>query len=277
MKSDLHCHSYYSDGTESPAFLVQRGIENGLTHLALTDHDCTAGLAELDDNPTDLVIIKGVEISCHWLSTEVHVVGLFVDPENIDLAKLLERQQQARRERVAVMDQRLAALGTEGLLAHLQASPCVAYTRSHVAKFLVAAGVCKTHQKAFKTHLSKGGKIYVPTVWCELAEAIEAINRSGGIAVLAHPGRYTLNRTKLANLVRDFKALGGAAIEGSYPNIDPRMMQQLENLAIANDLFLSAGSDFHSASAHWTDVGKLPPLDLTARERGVWLHPGWRG
>ena len=276
MKADLHCHSYYSDGTQSPGFLVQRAIENQVTHLAITDHDCTAAFDEAPGESTEISIISGVEISCGWESLEIHVVGLFVKHKNPELQKLLTSQQLARRQRVQAMNEKLEALGTFGLLDSLETMPCIAYTRSHVAHFLVSEGVCKTHPKAFKSHLGKRGKIYVASDWCGLAEAIDAIRAAGGIAVLAHPGRYPLNKKELEALVLAFKASGGGALEGSYRNIDPKDTQHLGRLAVQHGLYLSAGSDFHDPAARWTDIGRFPPLAQAVQEHAIWQHPIWR-
>ena len=158
MKVDLHCHSFFSDGKQSPDFLVNRAIENGVTHLAITDHDCTDGLDAIAVDTTGISIVPGVEISCHWNALEIHVVGLLVDPAADDLRRLLTAQQLSRRQRIQAIDAKLAAAGTAGLSAYLEGLPCVAGTRSHVADFLVAQQVCKSRQKAFKTHLNKRGK-----------------------------------------------------------------------------------------------------------------------
>lgn len=271
MKADLHNHTHFSDGTQSAAYLIERAVENGVTHLAITDHDCVEALSDLPSSPVK--IIPGVEISSQWENLEVHIVGLFVNTENPILVNLLELQQKRRSNRASAMGQRLAELGEPGLVSHLEDLPCVSYTRSHMADFLVEKKISKTRQKAFKTHLAKGGKIYVAPEWCELKETINAIKESGGIAVLAHPGRYPLNKTKLGRLVKEFKALGGDGIEGSYPNIAQPMQQLLESMANEHDLYLSLGSDFHDPAAHWTDVGKFPPLSKSGSLRAVWHHP----
>ncbi|MFT4796617.1 MAG: putative metal-dependent phosphoesterase TrpH [Candidatus Azotimanducaceae bacterium] len=281
MKADLHCHSYYSDGTQSPDFLIQRAIENQVTHLAITDHDCTAALDDVFGRDAlgslpEISVIGGVEISCGWESLEIHVVGLFVDHKNVDLQTLLTSQQLARRQRVLAMHEKLEALGTFGLFESLESMPCIAYTRSHVAHFLVSQGVCKTHPKAFKSHLGKRGKIYVASNWCSLVEAIAGIKAAGGIAVLAHPGRYPLNKKKLEALVLAFKAAGGEALEGSYRNIDPKDTQHLGRLAVEHGLYLSAGSDFHDPAARWTDIGRFPALEQAVQEHAIWQHPIWR-
>ncbi|MFT7221833.1 MAG: putative metal-dependent phosphoesterase TrpH [Candidatus Azotimanducaceae bacterium] len=274
LKADLHCHTHYSDGKHAVSFLVERALENGVTHLAISDHDCTSALSGLEA-VEGLSFIRGVEISCSWEQMELHIVGLCIDPSNVALQQLLREQQTKRLDRVVKMDQKLEALGTKGLLASLQDSHAIALTRSHVADFLVDHKVCKTRQKAFKTHLNKQGKMYVSSDWCSLEQGVAAIKNAGGIAVIAHPGRYPLNRTKLRRLVESFKTMGGDALEASYPHIAPSMQQDLEKLCVEFGLYVSCGSDFHDAEAHWTDVGKFPPLASNVEEHAVWHHPIW--
>ena len=129
-------------------------------------------------------------------------------------------------------------------MPYLEALPAVAYTRSHMADYLVAAKLAKSRQKSFKTHLTKGGKVYVPPNWCTVQEAISAIQASGGIAVLAHPGRYPLNKRKLSTFVEVFAAMGGDGLEASYPNIDPNMKTLLEALDLQHHLYLSGDQIF---------------------------------
>lgn len=275
MKADLHSHSFFSDGKQTPEFLVQRAIENGLSHLAITDHDCTDALAALPADQDRLVVIKGVEISCQWNSMEVHIVGLFISPQHAEMLDLLHVQQQQRKLRAQAMNDKLELLGIHGLSAYFESLPCISYTRSHVADFLVMQKICKNRQKTFKSYLGKRGKIFVKSNWCSLTKAISCINAAGGIAVIAHPGRYSLSKRKLEQLADDFKSCGGEAIEGSYSNIDPIMQKYLRDLALSRSLYLSAGSDFHDANAHWTDIGKFPALDQQAQKNAIWLHPKW--
>ena len=275
MKADLHCHSHFSDGKQSPSFLLQRATENRLTHLALTDHDCIDGLASLRRDAKDITIINGVELSCLWNTMEIHIVGLFIDPTHCHIAKLLASQQAQREKRAQAIDKNLQKLGTHGLMSYLQSLPCTAYTRSHIADFLVQEKVCKNKQKAFKTHLGKRGRVYAAASCCSMNEGVTAILNASGIAVVAHPSRYSLSKTKLSSLLDDFKACGGEAIEGSYSNIDPATKAYLSKLAEEKSLYLSVGSDFHDAAATWTDIGKFPALDQQARKNAIWLHPKW--
>ncbi|MSR10443.1 MAG: PHP domain-containing protein [Gammaproteobacteria bacterium] len=275
MKIDLHCHSYLSDGKHSPEFLLQRARENEISHLAITDHDCVAGYEQLNRSISGIKLIPGVEISCDWEKLEVHVIGLCLDVAHAGLQDLLATQQQQRRLRMQEMDRKLQALGTEGLWQYLESLPCIAYTRSHAADFLVQQGVCKNRQQAFKSHLGKKGRIYAESGWCTLDTAVNAILAAGGIAILAHPGRYPLSKRKLEALIDVFQAAGGDGMEVSYGNIDPDMRQRLGALAISKQLFCSAGSDFHDSDASWTDLGKYPPLDLETKKNAIWLHPRW--
>lgn len=275
MNIDLHCHSHFSDGKHSVEFLIERARHNNIDYLAITDHDCVDAYANSSANGDGLSLVCGVEISCTWESREIHVLGLCIDPEQTILQALLSNQLEQRRERMQAMELRLNKLGHQGLWHYLEALPCAAYTRSHVADFLVEQHICKSRQKAFKTHLGKSGRIYVPASWHTMTDAIQAITAAGGIAVLAHPGRYALTWRKLDALLADFAACGGDGMEVSYGNIQPDVKKRLETLAATHQLYCSAGSDFHDANATWTDIGRFPALSAEAKKNAIWTHPKW--
>ena len=274
MNADLHCHSYFSDGKHTADFLIGRAIANNVTHLAITDHDSTNVHVSLE-NYQGLTIIKGVEISCAWENYELHIVGLNINTRHPQLENLLACQQAKRRHRICEIDAKLAKIGIHGLLPYMSELPAVAMTRSHVADFLVQQQFCKTRKSVFKQYLNKNGHAYVGAQWCTLEEAVETITSGGGIAVLAHPSRYGINRTKLSYLVDTFKEAGGHALECTYPSISIEMQEYLLKIAIENDLHVSGGSDFHDASATWTDVGKFPTLPRSTHQHAVWHHPSW--
>lgn len=275
MKPDFHCHSHYSDGKHSLSFLLQRALDTGVTHLSVTDHDCVDCYLESSEPDLNLTLIPGVEISCNWQNKEIHVVGLGIDPTSENLIRSLDRQQSKRKARIHAMHRELSKLGIEGLIDFMEELSAKTWTRSHVAEFLVNNGHCKNWEKAFKNFLNRRGKIYVPIDWLEMTEAVSLIREANGIAVLAHPGRYSLSKRKLQQLVADFQEVGGEAIEGSYGNIDPVTRKQLCELAIDQELHISMGSDFHDAARHWTDLGKVPPLDSQAIKNAIWNHPRW--
>ena len=274
MKIDFHCHSHFSDGHHSPQFLLQRAAENQLTHLAITDHDCITDLSKLEI-PAGLILVPGIEISCNWNKHEIHLVGLQIEDSHPELNAFINGQQQARTERVSSISEKLEKLGINGLLEFMAAKPCLSWTRSHVAEFLVSEGHSKTFHKAFKKFLKPSGSVYVAAQWPALNEAISIIKQAGGIAVLAHPSRYNLTNTKLLSLINDFILAEGEAIEVSFGGIDPLRSRALCDIALQRNLFVSAGSDFHTADRQWTDLGKFPAIESRAIKNAIWNHSRW--
>lgn len=274
MNVDLHCHSHFSDGQHPPQFLLDRAVANNVTHLAITDHDCLLNCSELKV-PPGLTLVPGLEISASWRAMEIHIVGLSIDAESKPLQDFVSRQQQLRRDRISAMDKKLSGQNISGLLDYLQSKPCISWTRGHVAEFLVSKGHVKDMQRAFKRFLRPGGSAHVAAQWPEIGEAIAAIQQASGIAVLAHPGRYGLTRSKLGRLMDDFQQDGGDAIEVSYGSINHVQRTSLITMTQERGLYASAGSDFHSAERQWTDIGKFPALGSAAIKNAIWAHPRW--
>ena len=274
MNVDLHCHSHFSDGQHPPQFLLDRAVANNVTHLAITDHDCLLNCSELKV-PPGLTLVPGLEISASWRAMEIHIVGLSIDAESKPLQDFVSRQQQLRRDRISAMDKKLSGQNISGLLDYLQSKPCISWTRGHVAEFLVSKGHGKDMQRAFKRFLRPGGSAHVAAQWPEIGEAIAAIQQASGIAVLAHPGRYGLTRSKLGRLMDDFQQDGGDAVEVSYGSINHVQRTSLITMTQERGLYASAGSDFHSAERQWTDIGKFPALGSAAIKNAIWAHPRW--
>ncbi len=274
MTYDLHCHSHFSDGKHTPEFLIERARQNGVTQLAITDHDCTdahgfAGHIE------GVEVIAGVEISCNWQNIEIHIVGLTIDAEHESLQQLMLEQQAKRRNRISAIDDKLRAAGVTGLQEYLAELEATAWTRSHVADFLVAKQFVRTREKAFKKYLGKNARAYVKADWCSMQDAISAIGEAGGLATLAHPSRYPINRGKQKALISAFADAGGTALECCYPNLSVDHQNNLLEAAHRHNLYLSTGSDFHDAAATWTDVGRFAPLEDKLHARAIWNHPDW--
>ncbi|HLY97047.1 MAG TPA: PHP domain-containing protein, partial [Sideroxyarcus sp.] len=219
---DLHCHSNVSDGTLTPAELVARAAAREVKVLALTDHDEVDGLAEAAQaaEAHGIQFINGVEISVTWRSHTVHVVGLRIDPQDPALVEGLRTIRGGRRHRAELMAESLARCGIGGALegAYRYAANPDIIGRTHFARYLVEAGHCKDVRSVFNRYLAKGKPGYVPHEWANLQDAISWIRGSGGIAVLAHPGRYTAGRKAMGKptlheLLGEFTSLGGQAIE----------------------------------------------------------------
>ncbi len=257
---DLHCHSSASDGALSPEQLVARAVEQGVTHLALTDHDTTDGLtsAQTAADANGLALISGTELSCLWRSHTIHVVGLDFDVNDPALRLRLEQQKESRWARARAITDRLSRLGVDNLLEKAKAhSGGDVPGRPHFAKVLVEEGAVKNVAQAFKRHLGQGKPGDVKAFWPELSEIVEWITDAGGIAVLAHPRKYRLTATKLRSLVADFKRAGGLGLEVSTSGQSSGDLGFLAELCRRENMLASQGSDFHFPGAPWCELGRI--------------------
>ena len=260
---DLHTHSLYSDGQLSPAELVARAAANGVQVLGLTDHDVTAGLPEAAIAARDagIELVPGVEVSVTWGSQTVHVVGLRIDARRAELQQGLLRLREFREWRAEEIGRRLAKAGIGDATAGARRYATGGLvSRTHFARFLVAAGHAPDMRGVFKKFLVHGKPGHVPGQWAALDEAIGWIRAAGGQAVLAHPARYKLTATRLKKLLGEFRAAGGAGIEvvcGSHSRDD---VLRFAHLAQTFGLLASAGSDYHGPQDYYMDLGPLPPL-----------------
>lgn len=262
---DLHSHSTASDGALSPSELVQRALENGVSHLALTDHDGTEGIAaaRLAAQQQPITLIPGVEISVTWANSTVHIVGLNIDTENSALQAGLSTLRDYRRLRAHKIAEKLEKSGISGALQGAQkyASETM-LGRVHFARFLIEAGHAKDTKDVFKRFLVKNKPGYVSSQWASLEDAVGWINSAGGQAVIAHPARYKMTNSKRRKLLTQFKALDGAAIEVSSGLQHPEEIKTMAKLANEFELLASCGSDFH-AVGEWSDVGKCRELPVS--------------
>ncbi|MCB1649729.1 MAG: PHP domain-containing protein [Pseudomonadales bacterium] len=280
MLADLHSHTHYSDGTLSPQALLARARERQVDWLAITDHDSTDALHLLRECPPAQEtprLIAGVELSTLWEGHEIHIVGLGFDIDHPGLQALLLRQQTLRRERMQAMDMNLQKAGHCGLMDYLNTLPCTSLSRNHVADFLIARGIVKSKDQAFKRFLGDRGRIASAAHWCSIGEAVDTLHAAGGLAVMAHPTRYRVGRMQFRRLLGEFAQSGGDGLEVSYSNLDPARMQHLATLCLEYGFWASTGSDFHHPGNQWMDVGRFRHLPGELAERAIWLHPGWPG
>ena len=264
INADLHCHSIVSDGTLTPVALVRRAHERGVQMLALTDHDELDGLAEAADEAVSLGLdfVPGVEVSVTWGGDTIHVLGLGVNVSDEALSQGLVRTRAGRDERARLMGAALAVAGVpdayEGALRHVGNPEMVA--RTHFARYIVEAGVCKNISQVFDRFLSEGKPGFVAHNWATLSEALGWIRGAGGTAVLAHPGRYRLDDTALHALTARFRDEGGSAMEVVCGSHTPDQYRRFEKMALEYGLRGSRGSDFHGPGEGRVDLGDLPPL-----------------
>lgn len=263
MKVDFHCHTLASDGSLSPQALIDRAVEYEITHLAITDHDTTAGYESILDYATEqgIALVSGTEISCQWQGRTIHVVGLHFDPLNADLQAGLKLNRDLRWQRAQKIIEKLKKKNVPDVydtLMNLVQSDMIG--RGHFAQVLIEQKMVSTQQQAFDKYLSKGRPAYVAVDWPELSEVVQWIVQAGGVAVIAHPGVYKMTSTKLNKMIDDFKAAGGQGIEVVN---QPRVCSEqfgMADRAKRHGLYASMGSDFHRPEHTWRGLGWLAPL-----------------
>lgn len=247
---DLHTHTTASDGTLPPAELVRLAAAEGLSALAVTDHDTLDGLPEATAaaRASGLRVIPGIELAAlpPWSDREVHVLGYFVDPTEPRLAALLERMLRGRLRRgeqiVALLRDAGVTISLEDVLAAAQGD---VMGRPHVADVLVDRGVVADRNEAFDRFLAFGRPAYVPRDLAPLAEALETLRGAGGVPVLAHPGHLPLGVDELAGKLPRLRAWGLRGLECDYPTHDAGLTARLQRVAAAHGLVATGGSDFH--------------------------------
>ncbi|MFZ5556410.1 MAG: 3',5'-nucleoside bisphosphate phosphatase [Pseudomonadota bacterium] len=274
---DLHCHSTASDGTLAPREVVARAAAAGVDLLALTDHDEISGLAEARRAADDagLRLLNGVEVSVTWRDQTLHVVGLAIDPGHRALRDGLAGIRAGRVARAERMAAGLAETGIDDALegaCRFVSNPGL-IGRTHFARLLVERSVCPDVRSVFRRFLTVGKPGYIPHRWVELSAAVGWIRAAGGVAVLAHPGRYKLSGTGLRELLREFKEVQGAAVEVVTGSHGPAQYARFAQLARDFGLLTSAGSDFHDPVESPMDFGNMPPLP--AGTEPVWERMGW--
>lgn len=253
---DLHVHSNFSDGSETTARLVELAIEAGLSAFALTDHDTTKGYSSLFEAtskynaglPKDeqLEVLPGVEISAAYKDSDIHILGLLVDPFDNNFNAFLKVAENERTIRNLKMLEKLNSVGLnisyEKIVANAQNS---VITRAHFGKFLVENGVVEDIPTAFKKYLGNDTPFYVARNFTPPEEAINAILKAEGIPVLAHPLSYKLPISELESLVDRLIGYGLRGIETFYSNHTKEDETYVKALSLRKGLIQTGGSDFH--------------------------------
>jgi hypothetical protein len=261
---DLHTHSHWSDGEFPPQDLARLAREAGLAAMALTDHDCLDGFAAFRAAAVGFLAVPGVEVSAREGGADIHVLGLFVDPDHAGLRARLEHLARARAERMDAMLDRLQKVGIRvtrsDVLAH---SPQGTLGRPHLAMALVAVGAARSVDDAFRRYLRPRMPGYVANLGPSPAEAIAWIHEASGYAVLAHPG--------LCRSLGQAAAYADAGLDGIevwHPKHGPGMRESCLALAERLGLVPTGGSDYHGPRVGDSRVGQEPvPLDVLERLR----------
>lgn len=264
LNADLHCHSTVSDGTLEPEALASRAAGNGVQLWALTDHDEVGGQARAcaAAHAHGMSYLTGSEVSVTFAGRTVHIVGLGFDPDHPDLVRGLHDTRHGRERRARDMAADLARVGIpnafEGALKYVGNPDLI--SRTHFARYMVEIGVCADPHDVFKRYLTEGKPGFVEHRWANLADAVRWITQAGGMAIIAHPGRYDFTANEEYALFSEFKAHGGQGVEVVTGSHTVPEYQKYADMAREFDLFASRGSDFHSPSESHIDLGTLPPL-----------------
>ena len=274
IKYDLHSHTKYSDGSLSAQALIELAIERGITHLAITDHDTVQAHLQLTENNNSYAtekinIIKGIELSSQWNNMGVHIVGLNIDIHSTAITTAVKHQTQLRIERVKTIAKKLLQRGfpdiTQGAMI-LAGDGQVG--RPHIAQHMVDEGLVSSVGQAFNKYLGAGKVGDISSVWPDLECVVEWINAAGGVAVLAHPSRYKMTRTKRRRLMADFSDAGGQAIEDCAGKQVPGVAEEMAAVCDEFGFHASVGSDFHNPDYKWVKLGQYPSLPKACRP--VW-------
>ena len=250
MKCDLHMHSYYSDGEESPESLVK--MAKGLKCIALTDHDCVEGVSEAIEagKKQGVEVVPAVEIRCEEF---VEFLGYFIDSENAEMLKKFKQWEDRRNDRAKKIIAKLKKLGMDvekGTKKVWKENKSGFISRKHIAEAMVRKGYAKDHREAFDKYIAYEGKAYVEVGgYPTFKEAIELIKNTGGVAVWAHPWwTREVSKEKIKKLCKEFVGYGIQGIEtDSYFHKELKEInEECKELAKKYNLLETGGSDFHS-------------------------------
>jgi predicted metal-dependent phosphoesterase TrpH len=251
---DLHTHSTASDGTDSPARLVEVAALAGITTLAITDHDTTSGWPEAAESAGRhrVALVRGAEISAiarttGW-GTGVHLLAYLHEPAHPALLAETERTRADRESRARRMVDLLGEdfpITWDDLLAQTQSGTTIG--RPHIADALAAAGVVRDRDEAFATMLRPGTRYYVGHYAPDAVAAVRAVRAAGGVPVLAHPGADARGRIVPDSIIEELAAAGLAGLEVDHRDHTPDTRRRLRDLAESLDLLVTGSSDFHGS------------------------------
>ncbi len=256
-------HSYYSDGEESPDTLVKMAKEKGLKCIALTDHDCVAGVKEAikAGEKHGVEVVPGVEIRCEEF---VEFLGYFIDPKNVEILKKFKQWEDRRNGRANKIISKLNKLGmdvekeTKKIWKETKSG---FISRKHIAEAMVRKGYARDHREAFDKYIAYGGKAFIKVGgYPTFKEAIELIQGAGGVAVWAHPWwTREISNKKLKKMFKEFVGYGIVGVEtGSYFHKElEKINEGCKKLAKKYNMLQTSGSDFHSKNLRTNRFGEL--------------------
>ena len=251
MKTDLHIHTYYSDGVFSPEKIVDTAIDVGLQVIALTDHDnvlsykVAKNYLKKENKEDKLEIIQGVEINTLYKNYEVHILGYFMNTQDGDFQNLLKTQQQARvkqtKEIISLLDKKEGIkIKFEDIVKQVAEGGSIG--RPHIAKAITNAGGTSNVMEAYAKYIHDDSPVYVPRKTVTPQDAVEIIYDAGGIPVIAHPHDLDI----AADLIKELMQYGLRGIEAYHRKHSPACVEYFSSMAEELGLIVTGGSDFHA-------------------------------
>lgn len=267
LKYDLHVHTNYSDGLHSPATVVDFAIERGLDGIAITDHDSVMGIEEAllySKGFESFNVIPGIELSCIYDNSEVHILGYFIDYQDDNILSITKILRESRKERVRKIVDKLNNLNIKIDIQNIKDESNNGFTgRVAIARELIKAGYTSTIQEAFNKYLNPGRPAYVERYKLTVDDAVSLIKGAGGIPVLAHPGllkdKYTLQYCI---------SQGIEGIESIHSKHSKREAREFKNIAARHELISTGGSDCHGEfnngelllGKYYIDLNSIPKM-----------------
>jgi len=279
VKIDLHTHSNFSDGTDRPSELINKALSQGITTLALTDHDTVAGWDEaIEWLRPGMDLVLGSEISCQTEDgISVHMLGLLFDRENQPLQEMMAATRDNRLGRMERIITKMNAAGIEITIeeVHAQLSEGATLGRPHLADALVAKGLAKSRDEVFADWLANSSPFYVAHYSPTPEVAIAAIKAAGGVAVIAHPLASLRGRVVSLESFDSYIAAGLDGIEVKHRDQTPEQQELLFSIAASADLAMTGSSDYHGngkmneLAEFTTDPVQWEKLEARANARRV--------
>lgn len=283
---DLHSHSLYSDGSDSPAELIEKAKAAGLSALSLTDHDTVKGVPYAIEAAvgSDLEIIPGVELTTFYKKQEIHIVGLYVDHTDKKFLSALDHIRFLREERNRKMCSRLHIMGVDidyDDLIYIYRSNTI--TRAHIANYLLENGYIDNYKEAFVKYIGDESPAFIQWEKISAQDGIRLILEAGGVPVLAHPVAYKMEDYELEDMLEVLIASGLMGMEVYYSTNSQSFTERSKNICRKYDLIMSGGSDYHGRTKPLISLAKgmgglRVPYDLIypirdASEHYKKLHP----
>ncbi len=248
---DLHTHSVFSDGTNTPAELIGMATERGLSAMALTDHDTVGGIEPLFEaaKESSVEAVPGIELSAECARGTMHILGYFIDHTCDALLEKISKVREGREERNQEILKKLNKLGYILMWSDVEKQAgCDVVGRPHFAEALLERGHVKSKKAAFDLLLGKGRPAYVERYRYTAAECIDLIHAAGGVSVLAHPATIYLPDDQLRGLIKGLKERGLGGIEAYYAEHKPENIEKFCHWAAEFGLICTGGTDYHGAN-----------------------------